>query len=92
MNKLLKIKNFKGCRMCPVNVWDEKGHIVACGGVERRFSDGLQIQINSEKAFYDVYPAWCPLVDIPEYKLDWSGGDSYEAGWNDVLDLIGGDK
>ena len=92
MDKLLRIKNFKGCRTCLANVYDTEGKVVACGSVERHFSEGLAIQINSEKAFYDVYPAWCPLVDIPEYKMDWNGEKSYEAGWNDVLDLIGGDK
>lgn len=35
-------------------------------------------------------PTWCPLKDLPDYKMDWSGGESYEAGWNDLLDLIGG--
>ncbi len=82
MRKVIVIDDPKTCRKCPA-----MNSALACNAAKRPFSEAMQIQIRNGES---CQPTWCPLKDLPDYKMDWSGGESYEAGWNDVLDLIGG--
>ena len=85
--KILVINDPIVCRSCPCfGVTAEDSHIF-CEAARREFRDGSRAVIFNGDRFR---PEWCPLKDLPDYKMDWSGGESYEAGWNDVLDLIGG--
>lgn len=85
--KVIVVDDPKTCRCCPVF------HIVTadrymCDAVRKMFPESA----HSLLAKSDNYkPAWCPMRDLPEPKLDWrSGENGYESGWNDLLDLIGG--
>ena len=83
--KVLVIDDPKTCRYCPAC-----GHMKEnCKAVRRMFADSAQPLIMHSDNYK---PTWCPLKDLPEYKMDWSSEQSYESGWNDVLDLIGGDE
>lgn len=91
MKKVLIIDDH-GCRYCPCVSTGPDG-VDGCKRMRKLFSDGLRIQINNPKTATDVRPIWCPLKDLPKHKMDWSGNEfSYESGWNDVLDIIGGDE
>lgn len=83
MKKVVSFDDPKSCRWCPVR----NETIEGCNVAKRPFSEAMQIQIRNGES---CQPTWCPLKDLPDYKMDWSGGESYEAGWNDVLDAIGG--
>ena len=86
--KILVIDDPMVCRNCPCFEIVEDGlGSPFCEAAHRTFRPGSHTVIFNGDRFR---PEWCPLKDLPDYKMDWSGGESYEAGWNDVLDLIGG--
>ena len=83
MRKVIVIDDPKTCRKCP----SCQDMAMTCGAAHRMFADSAQPLIVKSDNYK---PTWCPLKDLPDYKMDWSGGESYEAGWNDLLDAIGG--
>lgn len=90
--KRVLIIDATGCRYCPAIEFGPDG-LFECGVLHKSFSDAMSIQISNPKTARGVRPFWCPLKDLPEYKMDWSSKeDSYEAGWNDVLDAIGAER
>ena len=61
-----------------------------CKPAGRHFSSSSVIGMKKGSSFR---PGWCPLRDLPEYKLDWRNGDGgYESGWNDCLDKVTGGR
>lgn len=83
MKKVIVIDDPKTCRFCVAY-----GGETWCRAARREFPQSTFALLNRSDNYK---PAWCPLRDLPEHKLDWrSGDDGYESGWNDVLDLIGG--
>lgn len=84
MKKVIVMDDPKTCRHCPFC----QDMATVCVAIRRMFADSAQPLILRSDNYK---PAWCPLRDLPEHKMDWrSGEDGYESGWNDVLDLIGG--
>lgn len=84
MKRVLVFEDPQNCRMCPCFDSD----YIVCKAAKRSYGDGMQVQI---KRGDKCRPTWCPAKDLPEYKMDWNKDvGSYEAGWNDVLDLVGG--
>lgn len=83
--KLLLIDDPKTCRKCMV--FRDYCGVKICKAAHKKFTDSaITLLCKSD----NYKPTWCPLKDLPEYKMDWSSEQSYESGWNDVLDLIGG--
>ena len=80
MKQILIIEKPNGCWKCPANNCSK-----ACGAARRPFPEYLITPIRNGEP---VNPHWCPLVDLPEKRLDWTG-DGYDAGWNDCLKAIG---
>lgn len=82
MSKLIIVFDDPGsCRRCPA-----MNSKYACNAARRPFSEGTVVQIKHGE---ECRPIWCPAIAVPEHKLDWSDERSYEAGWNDCLDVIG---
>lgn len=59
-----------------------------CQATDNGFSNSFKIML---KKNMPVKPSWCPLRPLPDYRMDWTkDANSYGAGFNDCLDLIGG--
>ncbi len=71
-----------GCHRCPMMSKE-----MACNLVRKPFDEARVLQIRKG---CEGRPLWCPLRELPAFKMDWNDGNSYEAGWNDALDVIGG--
>lgn len=78
----------KNCGSCPcvdsvdgISTWCSVTHVTLSKSMEILISRGVEFR-----------PSSCPLKDMPEYKMDWSGEHSYESGFNDALDAIGGSR
>lgn len=92
MKKVLVIEEPKNCLECPC--------IGTSGGIGTRSGEWCceaagkiytRSQVIMLKTYEPFRPGFCPLRDLPDYKLDWRAGDGgYESGWNDCLDKIGG--
>lgn len=82
---VLIIDKPKNCYWCPCI---DNLQMDNCVAAERQFTSAARIQMDKDM---DYRPSWCPLRDLPDYKMDWrNGSDGYESGWNDCLDKIGG--
>jgi len=75
------------CRDCPC--FDSVSFEPYCYAADRGFDDSEKALIKNGKRYK---PLFCPLVDMPKYKPFFWSDDSYEAGWNDALDAVGGSK
>lgn len=84
MKKVIVFDNQNCCNFCNFANFVT----YSCMAAKREFSNGLRIQLDKGDK---VTPLWCPAKELPEYKMQWED-NSYEAGWNDLLDLIGGNR
>jgi len=84
---VLIIDNPKNCFDCPCL---DNLQVDRCRATGKEFTEGARIQMEKDLPYI---PSWCPVREMPEYKMDWRAGDGgYESGWNDVLDKIGGTR
>lgn len=77
----------------PENCWDcpcfsSTSGEMYCVAARRGFTRSQEVTL---KKYIPFLPGFCPVREMPEYKMDWRAGDGgYESGWNDCLDKIGG--
>lgn len=84
MSQVAIFNDFDSCRECPCMSYNRRG----CKAARKHFNESTMLMIQSGSK---GKPGWCPLKPLPEYKMSWNTDEnSYENGWNDVLDSIGG--
>jgi len=77
----------------PENCWDcpcfsSTSGEMYCAAARHGFTRSMEVML---KKYVPFLPGFCPVREMPEYKMDWRAGDGgYESGWNDCLDKIGG--
>lgn len=83
---VLIIDKPKNCLECPCI--GTRGGEWCCEATGKPYTRSQEIMLKKYEPFR---PGFCPLREMPEYKMDWrAGSDGYESGWNDCLDKIGG--
>lgn len=80
--RVLVIDDPRVCRKCPC--FSTTGEYTICEAAQKRFREGSYAVLFNGDRFR---PKWCPMVDMPDKLFSWSD-DSFEAGWNAVLEAM----